>query len=520
MPGCLTFASPNPWTAAILCRPLTGKALCRTWGNMSLRDQQYLRSLVLELVAMPSETGWLEFKHNKVDPQDMGEYISALANSAALEGRAHAYMLWGIADRGHAMVGTMFDPQAVRQGNEELESWLLRLLSPRIGFRFHRIEMDGHWIVLLEIDAAFRHPVKFQGAEFIRISSYKKPLRDFPEKERALWRMLDDTPFERLAAVEKISGDEVLKLLDYPAFFELLDKPVPNHRDGMLAGLQAHRMIEPMGGGHWRIFNLGALLFAKSLADFPRLQRKAVRVVVYEGTGRVKTLREQEGRRGYAAGFEGLVGFVNNLLPMNEVIGRALRKSVRMYPELAIRELVANALIHQDLSVTGSGPMVEIFDDRMEITNPGAPLMEPQRMLDHPPRSRNESLASMMRLVGICEERGSGVDKVVFETELYQLPAPAFDVVGDSMRATLFAPRSLAGMDREDRVRAVYLHACLRYVQREHMTNSTLRQRFGIDSKNSAMASRLLKEALMAKVVRLEDEAAPPKLRRYVPHWA
>ncbi len=487
---------------------------------MTSRDQQYLRSLVLELTALPAETGWLEFKHNKAEPRDIGEYISALSNSAALEGRAHAYLIWGIANQGHAILGTSFDPKAAQQGNEELESWLLRLLEPRIGFRFFQIDMNGLAVVLLEIDAAFRHPVKFQGTEYIRIGSYKKPLKDFPERERALWRMLDSTPFEMLPAEEKLTADEVLKLLDYPAFFELLDKPVPNHRDGMLAALQAHRMIEPMGGGHWRIFNLGALLFAKRLLDFPHLQRKAVRVVVYEGTGRIKTLREQEGMRGYAAGFEGLVGFVNNLLPINEVIGQALRKSVRMYPELAIRELVANALIHQDFSISGSGPMVEIFDDRMEITNPGAPLMEPQRMLDHPPRSRNESLASVMRLVGICEERGSGVDKVVFETEMYQLPAPAFEVVGGSTRASLFAPRPLAGMDREDRVRAVYLHACLRYVQREHMTNTTLRQRFGIDPKNSAIASRLLKEALAAGVIRLEDPAAAPKLRRYVPHWA
>ena len=141
-------------------------------------------------------------------------------------------------------------------------------------------------------------------------------------------------------------------------------------------------------------------------------------------------------------------------------------------------------------------------------------------MLDHPPRSRNETLASLMRLVGVCEERGSGVDKVVFETEFYQLPAPAFEAAGDSMKATLFSPRPLAKMDKEDRIRAVYLHACLRYVQREHMTNTTLRERFGIDAKNSATASRLLKEALAAEVVKLEDAEAPPKLRRYLPRWA
>ncbi len=243
-------------------------------------------------------------------------------------------------------------------------------------------------------------------------------------------------------------------------------------------------------------------------------------MIVYQGTGRVTTLREQEGARGYAAGFEGLIGFINNLLPMNEVIGQALRKSVSVYPELAIRELVANAIIHQDFSITGSGPMVEIFDDRMEITNPGIPLVDPSRLLDSPPRSRNESLASLMRRIGVCEERGSGVDKVVFQTELYQLPAPAFEITGNSTRATLFAPRPLTKMDSTDRIRAVYLHACLRYVQREFMTNTSLRERFGIDPKNSATASRLLKEALLAKEIHLQDKSAPPKLRRYVPKWA
>ncbi len=485
-----------------------------------MRDEQYWASLVHELRVLPAETGWLEFKHNNADPQEIGEYISALANTAALAGKAHAYLLWGVDDATHEVLGTHFDPARKRIGNEELESWLLRQLAPKIGFHFVRLELDGLLLVLLEIDGAYRHPVQFAGAEYIRIGTYKKRLKDFQEKERELWRVLDATPFERLPAAEKISADEVLKLLDYPSYFDLIDRPLPDGRAAILEALAADRLIEPVGGGYWNVLNLGAILLAKQLADFGRLQRKAVRVMVYKGKGRVDTLREQTGTKGYAAGFEGLIGFINGLLPVNEVIGQALRKAVPVYPELAIRELVANALIHQDLSITGSGPMVEIFDDRMEITNPGLPLVDTSRMLDSPPRSRNEALASLMRRMGICEERGSGVDKVVFQTELYQLPAPAFEVVGDSTRSTLFAPRSLTKMDLADRVRAVYLHACLRYVQREFMTNSSLRERFGIEPKNSATASRLMKEALGAGVVRLHDPDAPPKQRRYVPHWA
>lgn len=100
------------------------------------------------------------------------------------------------------------------------------------------------------------------------------------------------------------------------------------------------------------------------------------------------------------------------------------------------------------------------------------------------------------------------------------MPAPTFEVVGDSTRSTLFVPQVLSKMDKEDRVRAVYLHACLRYVQRESMTNTSLRERFGIDPKNSATASRLIKEAMTANTVRLHDPDAAPKLRRYVPFWA
>ena len=135
-----------------------------------------------------------------------------------------------------------------------------------------------------------------------------------------------------------------------------------------------------------------------------------------------------------------LMPHINSQLPSNEVIEQALRRTVPMYPELAVLELVANALIHQDFSIGGTGPMVEIFEDRMEVTNPGSPLVDTDRFLDSPPKSRNKTLAALMRRMGICEERGSGVDKVVSQTEFYQLPAPIFEVSGDNTRAILLPP--------------------------------------------------------------------------------
>lgn len=484
------------------------------------RPVDFLISLVHELCALPKETEWVEFKENNANPEEIGEYISALANAAALQGKAFAYLVWGVRDAAHAIVGTSFDPFATKVGNEELESWLLRLLEPKIDFRFFKVPFDGSAVVVLEMARAARHPVRFKGQKFIRVGSYKKKLEAVPEKERALWRIFDQTPFEDNLAVDRATADEVLQLLDFPAYFDLLELPLPVNREGILAALAADRLIRKSDAGGWDITNLGAILFAKRLDAFRPLGRKAVRVIHYRGCDRTQTLREKQGTKGYACGFEGLIGFINGLLPANEVIGQALRTSVPMFPELAVRELVANALIHQDFFITGAGPMVEIFDDRIEITNPGEPLVDTDRFVDTPPRSRNEALASLMRRFRICEERGSGIDKVVAQVEVFQLPAPLFESPEGFTRSVLFAHKPLAAMDKAERIRACYLHACLCYVTRKAMTNTTLRARFGVEDHNRAAVSRMIREAVEAGAILPADPEAAPKLMRYLPFWA
>lgn len=483
-------------------------------------EEEYLVGLVQELRKLPKETEWAEFKVNNYDPEEMGEYISALANSAALSGKSHAYLVWGIEDGTHAIVGTNFSPHTAKVHGEELENYLLRSLSPKINFHFYEVTVEEQPVVLLEIERASRHPVRFKIHEFVRVGSYKKKLKDFPEKERELWRIFDQTPFEEMVAKERVQDDEVLRLLDYPAYFDMMKLPLPESRQGIIKSLEDGELIQPADAGGWNITNLGAILFAKRLSDFRTLRRKAMRVIIYRGNDRIKSIKEELVDKGYANGFEGLVDYINNVLPSNEVIKTALRETVPMYPELAVRELVANALIHQDFFLKGAGPMVEIFDDRMEISNPGIPLVEVDRFLDSQPKSRNETLASLMRRVGICEERGSGIDKVVYQTEFYQLPAPMFIVTGESTLVILLAPRTLSKMDKNDRVRACYLHACLKYVNRDYLTNSSLRERFGITVKNSATASRFIREAVMMGVIVPFDPEAAPKMMKYVPWWA
>lgn len=483
-------------------------------------NQHDLSTLLTELRSQSQETEWIEFKQNNADPQEIGEYLAALSNSAALHRKDAAYIVWGVEDGTHNVVGTKFKPRRAKKGNEELENWMLRLLSPRIDVKIHEFEENRLDIVIFEIQPAPRTPVSFSGTEYIRVGSLKKKLKEYPEKERLLWSFFSETPFEKGIALKGTASEDVFRLIDYPACFELLKQPLPDNRTAILERLNREKVIVERGDDRFDITNFGAILFAKNLTEFDRLARKALRVIQYKDKSRVETVREQVRNNGYAVGFEGAVGFINNLLPQNEQIEQALRRTVPVYPEIAIRELVANALIHQDFSMTGTGPMVEIFTDRVEVTNPGTPLIDTLRFIDEPPQSRNEDLAALMRRMNICEERGSGVDKVIFHVELFQLPAPEFVVTDSHTKAILFAPRAMNEMDQKDRIRACYQHACLRYVSNEQMTNSSFRDRLGIDQKNYATVSRIIRETVGAGLVRAVDPTTSRRYMKYVPFWA
>ncbi|AHX61986.1 MULTISPECIES: ATP-binding protein [Aeromonas] len=477
-------------------------------------------ALVDELRSQSDETPWLEFKHNNTDHEMIGKRCSALANSARIEGRDCGYMLWGIEDASHKVVGTDFRPDSVKVGGQVMQLWLANKLQPSIAFSFRVVEHPEGRVVLLEIPAATGTPVSFHGTPYIRIGSATPKLTDYPERYQQLIERMQPYRWEQGIARQYASGDEVLELLDYSHYFRLTKQPLPDNRSGIFDKLEADRLIVRDVGERWNITHLGAILFAHRLSDFDAsLARKAVRFVAYDGKNRAATVTHRhDGQKGYAVGFEGLVGYLNDLLPKNEHIGSALREAHPLFPELAIRELVANALIHQDMTVTGSGPQIELFSDRIEISNPGAPLVKPERMIDLPPRSRNEALASLMRRMGMCEEQGSGLDKVIAQVEMFQLPPPLFRAESNSTQAILYSPRTFAEMTPEERVRACYFHAVLKFLSGDKMKNASLCTRLGIASKNAAQATAVINKTLDAGLIRVADPDHPRA--GYVPHWA
>jgi ATP-dependent DNA helicase RecG len=192
--------------------------------------------------------------------------------------------------------------------------------------------------------------------------------------------------------------------------------------------------------------------------------------VRYTTNSKLETRIDQSGQRGYATGCQGLVTFVMQQMPQNEIIENALRKKVKLLPENSVRELIANSLTHQDLKIGGAGPMIEIY--------PGEPVVKADRLIDGY-QSRSERLADFMRRMNICEERGSGIDRVVHEAEAFQLLAPKFQSNPQRATVTVYGLQPLEDMDREDRIRACYQHCSLKWVLNERMTNQSLRNRFG-----------------------------------------
>ena len=401
----------------------------------------------------------MEYKVNNCEPELIGEYISALSNSATICNKEKAYLLWGINDKTHEIQGTSFSPKKAKKGNEELENWLTGGLKPRVDFKFIEVRTDKETVVVMEIPAAVNTPTSFKGTEFIRVGSYKKKLKDYPEKERKLWLSFEQKPFELRVAMENVSASKVTELLDCAAYYTLMKLPLPSNRDAIIHNMVDEEFIREMDNGNFAITNMGALLLAKDLNVFAHLKRKAIRVIKYKGNGKTNAIREQVFTKGYAIQFDDITDYIMTLIPQEEEIDGGRRQEHIMFPRKAIREMLGNMIIHQDLTAHGSGPVMEIFDTKVETGD-------------------------------------------------------------DFTRTKLYWYDNLNDWKKDDKIRTCYLYTCYCYVNEIEVANAVLRERFGVEEKNKAIISRIIKDTIDAGFIKLSDENAAPKLRRYIPYWA
>jgi len=459
----------------------------------------------------PTETERLEFKR----AQRQFNWSDLMRNCVALANEGGGHLVLGVTDTPpRQVVGTQAFASPA-----ELNKTKLSIVN-KLNIRVEATELehpDGRVLIFEIPSRPIGQALELDGAYLMRAGESIVPMT--PDHLKRIFAEGQPDWFEQAAQTDA-SADEVIALLDTQKYFELLNQPYPTNREGVLAKLRGEALIAHSPQG-WTISNLAAILLAKKLDAFsPALARKAPRVVIYEGADKLDPRTDMPGNRGYAVGFEALVDFVHSAAPKNRFVEQVVREEVKMFPKQALRELIANALVHQDYLATGASVMIELYTDRVEISNPGLPPIPVERFIDEY-RSCNERVAGLMRRLGICEERGSGVDKVVHAAEVFQLPAPDFRVGETRTTAILFAHQDFSDMSKEDRVRACYQHCCLKYVSNQRMTNQSLRERFGVPQSKVATVSLVIGAAKDAGLIKADaSETTSTRYARYLPFWA
>ncbi len=271
--------------------------------------EQELIELLHTLQKYPHESEWVEFKQNFHSAEEIGQDISALSNGVCIQNQPFGYMVFGIKDGTHEITGTTFHAKSHKKGNEDLEHWLATRLNPRIDFSIYEFDYaQNKHISLFVIPATKAQPVEFLHKSHIRVGSITRSLSEFPEKQAKIWKK-DNPPFEKEIAKDKLSAQDITQLLSTETYFDLMKLPYPTTQQGVIEKFLEEGLIIKTRQ-QYAVTKLGALLFAKNLRDFESVERKAVRVIVYKGKGKIHTEREQIFAKGYAVDFDAMVEWI------------------------------------------------------------------------------------------------------------------------------------------------------------------------------------------------------------------
>lgn len=388
---------------------------------------QDLIALVDRLRTLPTETEWLEFKRNRAEPQEIGEYLSALANEACLGNQPRGYLVFGIDDTTHDVVGTHFDPYATKaKGNQDLLPWLGALLLPNPGVDVYTVDHPAGRVVMLAVGAARGEPVAFYGTAYVRVGASKTELRKHPEKARALWTRGSDWSAGvcEAASLDDLDAEAVTKareqfLVKHPSqatdAASWDDRTFLNKARVLKQGAVTNAALLLLGRGE------SATLLSPAVAKLSWILKDASnRELDYEHIGPPFLLAGDR-----------LLKRIRNLIVRALPSGTLFPQEITQYDPWVVREALHNAIAHQDYRRHGRIVVVE-FPDRVLVTNVGDFLpgdVETVIRQDAPQAIyRNPFLADAMVELNLIDTQGGGI-KRMFETQRRRsFPLPDYDL--------------------------------------------------------------------------------------------
>lgn len=463
-------------------------------------DEIYLDALLQQ-----REGNNLEFK----SATDSYRLEKAIEYAAALANEGGGYLILGVNDD-RVVLGTKAFDDVMEVERRIFETIRIKVQVRQLAYRSLRV-------LVLAIPARRKgEPIGISGRFLMRAGESLVGMSSHRLAE--IFAEGKDNPlFEPLAS--SLSLERVRELLDVDQFFVLMPENHPTDATDALSKLVNYNLLVE-GPSGYGVTRLGALFLARDLGNFSDLKYRRIRILKYANETRNSAVIDSFDTRGYALSFEEVLRLVNSHLPVAEIIEGDYRQTVAVYPPTALREFLANALVHQDFREEGVQITVEMFADRVEIRNPGEPIIDVRRFVDET-RSRNPELAEIMRLAGICEVRGSGVDRALMQIEDLMRPAPTFRAADGATTVTLFAEQHFSDMAIEERVWAAFLHCCVKYQSSSRLTNTTLRQRFALSTSKVALVSQTISSAIEAGLIKADPGAGTSRRHaRYVPFFA
>lgn len=359
-----------------------------------------LKKIVQSLLSSVSEEEWYEFKENWYDAVGIGEYISSLSNAAAMCGEECAYLIWGVNNATHEVVGTIFNYHTDVK-NEPLQHFLARQVTPDVGFSFAEITMKGKRVVVLTIPAARQVPTSFNGTRYLRIGSSKVNLNKYPERESQLFDILRNG-FPTIENTQAYAQELTFRKL----FLYYEDKGITLNKKTFKK-------------------NLGLLckdgsynLLAQLLSDNSQIP---IRVSIFRGSNKASKLYSvrEFGNNCVLVSLDKVIeyGDVLNIMQADEAERIVTRKEVPLFDTQAFKEAIINAFVH-NLWVDGNAPMITVYSDRLEILSRGK--LPPKQTIagfylgESVPV--NQKLSDIFLQLHISERSGRGVPKI---TDVY-----------------------------------------------------------------------------------------------------
>lgn len=390
-------------------------------------NTQELAALLDRLRREPHETEWLEFKENLYEPQLLGEYLSALANAACLAGKQRGYLIFGVRDESHQVVGTAFDPHAVKaKGNQDLLMWLSVGLHPNVGFEVHTLAHPKGKVVFFEVGPAWDRPVRFYGTAFIRVGTSKTELHKHPEKERAIWSRRTDWSGLVCEGATLADVDPAALAKAREQFRIKHPKQAAEVGDWDDAAFLNKARLTVRG----TVTNAALLLLGKPEAA-TLLSPAVARISWILKDGQNRELDYEHFGPPFLMQVDQVLARIRNLNVRTLPSGTLFPQEVTQYDPWVIREALHNAIAHQDYGLRGRVNVVETPASIL-LTNVGSFLpgdVENVIQQDAPLEIyRNPFLAEAMVNLNMIDTQGGGIKRMFQKQMERYFPMPDYDL--------------------------------------------------------------------------------------------